>query len=327
MGSQGAAAGVPEQGCAPRGRRFGTRPKFSEFAASPPARGRGRGGLGGARARGTARLEPGPAARRSLPSAGSAEPAPSRAFPRRGRHIPSATPSRRGRRTQAPTRRRPKFQPLEQFATGAPGAAAPAPLLERAPGRRRQRRAPRSGHVHNFAPPRAAAAPEAARDPGASDARAGRGMPGKRVRSLQPASISPELGEAAAVPRSAGSGAAAPEGAGLPLRSPVPGPAAPLATQAPPPQLQTGGRGSGSHCDSAAAPPPAGHALRPRPHARPAPRLPSRRGAAVRPMGSLAGRGGRAVARATPPRLPAPALRSPILLAPMVQLRAVGRAG
>lgn len=42
--------------------------------------------------------------------------------------------------------------------------------------------------------PRAAAAPEASWDPGASDTRASRGMPGKRVRSLQLASISPGLG-------------------------------------------------------------------------------------------------------------------------------------
>lgn len=42
--------------------------------------------------------------------------------------------------------------------------------------------------------PRAAAAPEASRDPGASDTRASRGMPEKRVRSLQLASISPGLG-------------------------------------------------------------------------------------------------------------------------------------
>lgn len=72
-------AGVPEQSCAPRGCRFGTRPKFREFGANPPARGRERAGLGGARARGAARLEPGPAVHRSLPSAWSREPAPSRA--------------------------------------------------------------------------------------------------------------------------------------------------------------------------------------------------------------------------------------------------------
>lgn len=117
-----------------------------------------------------------------------------RAFPRRNGHMPSATSSRRVRRTQAPTRRHPKFQPLEQFAKGAPGAAGRAPLLERAPGRWRRRGAQRSGHVHNFAPPRAAAAPEAARDPGTLDARAGRGIPGKRVLSLKLASSSPGLG-------------------------------------------------------------------------------------------------------------------------------------
>lgn len=71
--------------------------------------------------------------------------------------------------------------------------------------------------------------------------------------------------EAVAEPGNAGSGAATREGAGLPLRSPVPGPAAPLAAQAGPLQLQTGRRRSGSHCDSATAPPPASHALRPRP--------------------------------------------------------------
>lgn len=87
--------------------------------------------------------------------------------------------------------------------------------------------------------------------------------------------------EAAAAPKSADSGAATREGAGLPLRSPVPGPAAPLAAQPPQPQLQTGRRRSSSHCDSAAAPPPAGHALRPRPHARPAPRPSARRVAPV----------------------------------------------
>jgi hypothetical protein len=81
------------------------------------------------------------------------------------------------------------------------------------------------------------------------------------VRSLQLASVSPGP---AAEPGSLGSGAATREGAGLLLRSPVPGPAAPLAAQAHPPQLQTGRRCSGSHCDSAAAPPPASHALRPR---------------------------------------------------------------
>lgn len=55
-------------------------------------------------------------------------------------------------------------------------------------------RGPAIGHVHNFAPPRAAAAPEAARDPGALDARAGRGIPGKRVLSLKLASSNPGLG-------------------------------------------------------------------------------------------------------------------------------------
>lgn len=280
VGSESAAEGVPGQGCAPRGRRSGTRPKFREFGASPPARGRGRGrgGLGGARARGAAQLEPGPRARRALQ--------PALRLVHRARALP---------RLPAPELSHAVCDALAGCAGAHEGPYPPVPEVSA------------SGAVCNGSPRgcSASTAPRArarlvvtARGPairtrpqlcsaahscgtrGLQTLAQAEGCPRSACEACSWPRSAPGW-EAVSAPKSVGSGAATREGAGLPLRSPVPGPAAPLAAQPPPPQLQTGRRRSGSHCDSAAAPPPAGHALRPRPHARPAPRLSARRGAAV----------------------------------------------
>lgn len=277
MRSENEAAGVPEQGCAPRGRRSGDPPEVQGVWSESSRAGAGAGARRPRRGPGEGSCSAGARARRApqpaLPSAWSTEPAPSRAFPRRSGHMPSATPSRRVRRTQAPTRPHPKFQASGAVCKGSPRglqverrfwSARPAGGDGAGPGGRdtsttllRRARLP---------------LPRLRGTRGLQRLRAGRGMPGRgSVCEACSWPLSTRGWEAAAEPGSAGSCAATREGAGLPLRSPVPRPRG-SASRAGSPRRSS--RRAAARALTATAPLPRPPSATPSGHAHSAPRAP-----------------------------------------------------
>lgn len=190
--------------------------KFREFGASLPAPGRGRSGLGGARAsqaaRPRARAREG--RRAPQPSPPAAQPPAQRPEPT-GPRLPALRPQpepshavrgarcrRRGARRPRPHAAplRPKFQPHKQFPERTGSGARPAcpRRSERRPARWRQRPARLSARGHNFALRGRRRARE--RHFGARRA----GAPRAQVRSPAP-SATRRGGAAAAAPGSGGS--------------------------------------------------------------------------------------------------------------------------